>query len=202
MITDFEFRQGERSWAGRIESPRYAFEILADAADDLQAAPDPELDRQVREALTIVEVRDKSTWGRRGWQPPIRWGGSATLEAGSLHTPIWEIQQPLPVDLCFRSLFPLEGTDEVLEGNEVVVLAGETSCFYFRLKHLHDVAILRAHADDQGFVRARVVLQPSRAIALSDPRVGRYYGGKITSEVVRFRVDRDEIGDVFEPPRE
>lgn len=71
-----------------------------------------------------------------------------------------------------------------------MVLAGETRASYFDTENT-PIEFLRRYADKNGFIPIRVKLIPSRAIALSHPRVKRYYGGEFVSDVVRIRVDYD-----------
>ena len=58
-----------------------------------------------------------------------------------------------------------------------------------------EIELLRKHADNDGFIPIRVKLTPSRAIALSHPRVKRYYAGEFLSDVVRIRVDHEPKGE-------
>ena len=99
----------------------------------------------------------------------------------------------------------MEQSDDSIACSEIVVLAGKTSSFYFHpLNSISSSALLRKYADEQGFVKVRVILTPSRSVAISDPRIRQYFGSRITSDVVRVRVDHDEIGDEFtdDPARE
>jgi hypothetical protein len=45
-----------------------------------------------------------------------------------------------------------------------------------------------------GFVPVRLVLKPSRAMALSDLRVTRYFPGKIVTDVLQVKVGPPALG--------
>ncbi len=214
VVTDYEFRRGDQVTTGRVESRRRV-EIVPDAGDDLIAPQDEELEKQVRESLVIEEVSQKSTALNGGgaigviggatddWSPQMRWSNRATGEGGSLHTPLYSLVNALPVDLCFDVQFRIEGTNDLVPGSPIHVPAGQTSSGNYFSPSFSQMggmnggfAILRKHADADGFVAARVELTPSRKLALSDPLVMRYYGGTITSEVVRLRVDHNESNPV------
>ncbi len=206
LVTDYKFEGGDQTWSGKLESPEYAFEMLPpETSDDLVVQPAEALMEQFRAAFEIREVTDErpnprkmpeaprpgrklySTWGPAGWAPQIRLGGD---KGGSIHMPAWQLFDKLPVDLCFRTEFHLEGGGVVLPGTELVVFAGETRSFYFMLQNF-DIENLRKLADREGFIPVRVKLIPSRSIALSHPRVKKYYGGEFTSDVVRLRIDHN-----------
>ena len=197
LVTEYEFQRGDESYTGKFESER-TFEIVANGPDMLLAPSDPVVDKFVYKSIEIVEASAQTTWGGRGWQPQMRWRDKDGQKQGSLHTPSWRVTQPLPVDLCFHSELRLEETDQTIPGSEIVVPAGQVTGIYFRPLKLESYQILKARADAEGFVKTRLVLTPSRGVALSDPRIRRYFGGTITSDVVRVRVDRDEIGKEFE----
>lgn len=204
LVTDYEFQQGSEKYIGTIETER-TFEIVRELSDSLQGPHDPVIEKHVRKSIQIVEATKTTTWGTRGWQPQMRWAGNETIKPGSLHTPSWSVTQPLPVDLCFQAELRLEQSDDSIACSEIVVLAGKTSSFYFHpLNSISSSALLRKYADEQGFVKVRVILTPSRSVAISDPRIRQYFGSRITSDVVRVRVDHDEIGDEFtdDPARE
>src|SRR4029077_5915747 len=62
--------------------------------------PEPEARRSGRKLY--------STWGGEGWAPQMR-TTDKNGKGGSLHTPAWKLFDPLPVDLCFRTEFRIEG---------------------------------------------------------------------------------------------
>ena len=99
--------------------------------------------------------------------------------------------ESLPVDLCFRVDFQIQGTETIVPGNELVVFAGDARGSYFSPSNFRDVPAFREHANKDGFVDVRVILSPSQALALTHPHVKSYYPAPITSDVVRVRVDYD-----------
>ncbi len=197
VVTEYEFQRESESYTGKFETER-TFEIVANGPDSLLAPSDPVVDKFVHRSIEIVEASATTNWGGRGWQPQIRWNSNDSLKRGSLHTPSWKVTQPLPVDLCFRSELRLEEADKSIPGSEIVVPAGQILGFYFRPINSDSYQILKNHADAEGFVKTRLILTPSQGVALSDSRIKHYFGGPITSDVVRVRVDRDEIGREFE----
>jgi hypothetical protein len=119
------------------------------------------------------------------WEPQITWR-SGDGNSGSLHLPLWELKEELPVDLCFDVELRMEETGEVFEANPLVVIKGTKTSGYFFPESSRDFG-----GGKTGLIPVRIVLKPSRATALTDIRVTQYYQGTITSEPLRAKVMRD-----------
>ncbi len=199
LVTEYEFQAGGRTCSGRAASREYHFQVVAaNAPNDLVAADDPEIDVLVRAALQFSEIRLEVRNGpiqidqsgdvmveQDPWEPQITWK-SGDGRAGSLHMPLWKLTRELPVDLCFQVEFHLEGTGDVFEGDPLVVLKGKKQEGYFFPR---DSVGDFAHGKT-GLIPLRVVLKPSRALALTHTEVTRYYPGSITSQVLRAKAER------------
>lgn len=194
LVTEYKFVRSNRTYTGRARSQTYEFEMVsADTPNDLVAPSDPKIDQLVRKALqfseTHVEVRegpirfDRS--GRLGpepdpWRPQITWKPRAGRPIG-LHMPLWRLTRELPVDLCFEVEFHVQQTGGVFHGDPLVVLKGNKANGYFARLPYEFVK------GKEGFIPIKLVLKPSWARALTDPRVTQYYPGTITSEVLRAK---------------
>src|SRR5262249_40447135 len=100
-----------------------------------------------------------------------------------LHVPLWRVDAPLPVDLCFEVTFEDLGTGKTYRGDPLIFLKGKTT-------HLGYLTLRDVHAfskDRTGFVTVRVHLKPSRALALTVPEVTHYYAGS-HSQVLRLKI--------------
>ena len=194
VVTEYKFVRDNHTYTGRARSQTYEFEMVsADAPNDLVAPSDPKLDQLVRQAFqfseTRVEVREGPIrFDRTGrlrpepdpWRPQITFRSRAGRSFG-LHMPLWKLTRELPVDLCFQVEFHVQQTGDVFQGDPLVVLKGHKANGYFARLPYEFVK------GQEGFIPIKLVLKPSRARALSDPRVTQYYPGTITSEVLRAK---------------
>ena len=55
------------------------------------------------------------------WRPQVTWKGRDG-RPGGLHVPVWRLEKPLSVDLCFEVTIRLEGTGEEFPGDPLIVL--------------------------------------------------------------------------------
>ena len=203
LATKYTFTRGNETYRGSYESSEFAFEMVpANTPDDLIAPKDEQLDRLVLEALRIAETDrdlrhppgevDQSS-GRivlpdnDPWHPQITWETNK-LGVASLHTPVWKLAKRLPVDLCFSVEFRIENTDTAIRCYDLVALADHEGQGYFSTLNFDQLADFLKHADKDGFVSGRLVLKPSRSVALTETKVKRYYNGEITSRPLRFKV--------------
>ena len=192
VSTEYEIAYQGRVIKGKVESGPVTFEVGPSSSPDLLAAPpDPELERQVRDSLGITEVNEQTRYASRfhvldPWEPQTYWREHDGHEEVGLHVPLWQLTEPLPVDLSLDVEFHVEHTGEVLRGDPLVVLKNRKQGGHF---YPNDTRAFTAGRE--GFVPLRIVLKPSRAQALSTLEVTQYYNGPpITSEVVRAKVDR------------
>ena len=204
LVTDYEFTRGESTWKGRIESSEYEFEIVsADVPDHLAAPPDAEIERIVRESFKIAETSEglKSEAQIRReqsrlpvglppdpWRPQIRWTKKKDGQFTGLHLPVWKVTRPLPVDLCFKVELHIKDTDVVVPTGDLVLLMGEHGGSYIGIHRGPSIDTLLKHRDENGFVPVRVLLKPSRAAALTSPKVTCYFNHEITSHNLRVKL--------------
>jgi RNA polymerase sigma factor (sigma-70 family) len=191
FVVEYTMEQGGKKLHGQVRSQDYTFEIIAaDTANDLIAGQDPATDRLVRHALKILEhepVEQPPEFdfnGRFNRGPrPDPWAPQITWKDGGLHVPIWKVNEPLPVDLCFAVEFEDLATGKKFQGYPLILVKGKTrSPGYLTLRDVHAFA-----RDRTGFVKVRVRLTPSRALALTLPEITRYFPGEISQEL-RVRI--------------
>jgi hypothetical protein len=171
--------------------------VSADTPDDLIAPRSDALTKQVRSKFTVRESEhdpkrftgyQPGTLPAQGaehhWYPQVTWDVKPGVRAG-IHCPVRMMTGALPdVDLCFEAEIHDIKTGTVYPADPVVVR---------RNQHVERSWIVprdvRAFAKGRdGFVTVKVVLKPSRAVALTDPEVTRYYPDPITSEEFRMKV--------------
>jgi hypothetical protein len=194
LETNYTYSKGALTFQGLIVSPHFQFEIIPRDSPDLLLAPStPELDAQVQAAVTFAETRnfDRPAFNRElsplpeidPWQPQIRWR-SVNGESGSLHVPTWRVKPALPVDLCFDVDLRVEETGQTYPCGSIVVLQGDERTGFPHPKNVRQIC-----QEQSGFVNIRVLLRPSRAAALTEPKVTKYYGRPIESPVMRMKVN-------------
>jgi hypothetical protein len=106
---------------------------------------------------------------------------------------VWRTIQSLPVSLCYRVEFELPD-GKTLAGRDMVVHADEGDHGYFPpADPIEAYEIMTGYAAAEGFIDVTVHLTPSRTLALSDIKIQKYYGEKISSQQVRFRLDPPKI---------
>jgi hypothetical protein len=194
LATEFSLsHQGKRVKVA-AESPRYVFEVAAaDVPDDLAAERDAKLDALVKRSLRFAgfdaEAEKLRLLIRGGGQPAdptpqVTWGTQGSKD-GSLYLPTWQLAEALPVDLCFEVELQEVASGAVHRAEAIVVLAGRATRGYFFPHDVHRFAGGR-----EGGLELRVVLKPSRAMALTRTDVKRYYTGTITSQPLKARIER------------
>jgi len=83
--------------------------------------------------------------------------------------------------------FHIDNSDAVIRCQELVALAGVEDQGYISMDYAQLGDLLK-HADKEGFVSGRLAFKPSRAVALTETRVKRYYNGEITTRPLRFKI--------------
>jgi len=104
------------------------------------------------------------------WHPQSTWETNR-LGVASLHAPVWELAKRLPVDLCFSVEFRVDNSDAVIRCYDLVALAGREAQGFFSFRDFDPLADLLKHADKDGFVSGRLVLNGSRTVALTEADV-------------------------------
>jgi hypothetical protein len=192
----YEASHGGKKVTGTVESEKFSFRMLsADTPDDLIAPRDAKIAKLVRSALRVAETENELLAkgpGLRGfppfggadpWRPQITWQGKKGEGAG-LHVPVWRVERVLPVDLCFEVTLQVVGTGKEYPADPVIYYKGQTgSRGYFSPREVRKVTEGRS-----GFVPVRLILKPSRALALTDPKVTHYFPEKIVTGVLRMKV--------------
>jgi beta-lactamase regulating signal transducer with metallopeptidase domain len=187
VSTDYEITHHGLTFAGTLHSEPVMIEIGAPSlADELAAPASQELEQEVRHALKISSFENMSFDGDSpsGDQPNVIFLGP--VGAGTrLHLPNWKLTEALPVDLCFDVSFQVEESGEIFAGYPLIVLKNTIGEAYLSPLDLRAFAAGRTDA-----VPVRILLTPSRALALTDLNVTQYYNGTtITSDVVEAFVD-------------
>jgi len=180
---------------GEIRSPETRFRtVAADAPDVLAASPNEKLNNEIAKSFEIVETGTPKIvpteppdpaklFKADPWYPQSTWRVAGDRWA-SLHSPVWIVHNPLPVDLCFDAEIHDLETRKTHQCYSFVVT---------RDTNVREGAIIprdlaKFAGDREGFVKVKVVLKPSRRLALSDRRVDKYYAEKIESGELRVRI--------------
>lgn len=178
-VTDYEVTYKERTYKGTTKSEPATFEIVsAYALNELAAPYDAEVDELVRRAFQIEDADCSEQSG--GPRSSVRRIGSS--DEYGLCMPVYKLLEPLPVDLCFEVELHLDETGEVLEGDRIVVIEGDTHGGEFAA---HDqIAFAKI---TEGFIPLRIVLKPSYDVAIGNTRVTQYYNGALASGLLQAR---------------
>lgn len=195
-VLEYEFTHKGVKRTGTVRSADSTFEVIAaDTPDDLVAPKSEALTKEVRTAFRlretehaaaidglprVPEVPDESDY----WRPQVTWS-TGGKDAG-IHCPIWGLARPLDVDLCFAVEIHDLKTGKVHPADPVVVHRGRSTRGYIVPRDARAFA-----ADRDGFVAVKVVLTPSRGLALTDPDVVKYYPEPIATSELRMKVFAD-----------
>src|SRR5262249_41099839 len=117
------------------------------------------------------------------WEPQVRWNAGGNKWAG-IHVPIWEVWQGIDVDLCFDVEIHDMRTGKVYPSDPICGHRGGRGLGYIYPRNSPEGF---AKGRD-GFVAVKVVFKPSRAVALNDPAVTRYFPETITTREMRAKV--------------
>jgi hypothetical protein len=195
---EYEFTQNGQKRKGAIRSKDSTFEVVsADSPDELVAPWTDALDRKVRDTFKVRE-NDFDPNAFTGYQlgtlpaqgAEYEWGPQVTWQSGTgpmsgLHCPLWMMSASLAdVDLCFDVEIRDVKSGTVYPADSIVIHRGD---------RVHRGYITPRNApgfakDRDGFVTVKVILKPSRAMALTDPEVKSYYPGTIKSDELRMKV--------------
>jgi hypothetical protein len=191
---EYEFTQNGRKRRGQIRSNDSTFEVVsADTPDDLVAPRSKELSKAVRESLVVQSHKEPAvmTGGIVSsggittdylWTPQVSWRNDKGDWTG-VHCPVWEVRVPLDVDLCFDVAIRDTKTGTAYPADPIVVQRRVTTMGYVIPRDP------RAFAKDRvGFAPVTVTLKPSRALALSEPKVTGYFAEEITSGELKMKV--------------
>lgn len=181
LKTTYTFKLGDMVVEGANASPEYEVEITAaDTPDDLAAAVDDKLIAQV-EASVQVGTREEArevTYSR-----PL--GDGKFQPTKKIVVPAIKITEPLPVTICVRPEIYVPGEEKPLRRTPWIVLAGNTNTRVLE-NWVGDARLSKLIAQapgSEGKVPAKLVLRPSRAEALSDIAVKKYYPRTIERDI-------------------
>jgi hypothetical protein len=195
-ILEYEFTQKGVTRKGEIRSAESKFEVIsASTADDLICPPSEANSKLVRSKFTIRENdhdpknftgfqvgRLPAQGAEYHWHPQVTWSDKPGTTAG-VHCPIRLLNEPLDIDLCFEAEIHDVKSGKVYPAGSVVVPAGQTSRDYIYPRDVREFA-----KDRDGFVTVKMILKPSRAMALTYPSIRSYFPETITSGELRMKV--------------
>jgi hypothetical protein len=203
-VMEYEFTQNGQKRKGEIRSKESTLEIVAaDTPDELVAPKSRETAKLVREALVLMshpepaDVQIGPNLNIQGmapdFSPQVTWQVDKNTRAG-LHCPEWELKRTLPVDLCFDVEIRDVKTGKAYPADPIVLIGHTAGPFdplsivgpnrgYIVPRNAQEFAKGR-----EGFVWVKVVLKPSRVLALSDPRVTKYFPEEIESAELKLKV--------------
>ena len=195
-VLQYEFTHKGETRKGEIRSEESHFEVVsADTPDDLICPPSKTLSGLVRSRFLIREHdhnpsqfsgfehgRLPGQGAEYQWHPQITWEAKSGTMAG-VHCPIQTLVEAVDVDLCFEAEIEDVKTGKYYPAGSIVVPARHTSRDYIYPRDVREFA-----KDRDGFVKVRVILKPSRAMALTYPNVRSYYPDPITSGELRMKV--------------
>jgi hypothetical protein len=201
-VMEYEFTHRGEKRNGEIRSAESSFVVTsADTPDDLIAPKSDALIKRVSETFAVREndYDPKAFTGyqlgtlpaqgaENSWYPQVTWKTSPIDFAG-LHCPVRMMKGPLTdVDLCFEAEIHDLKTGTVYPADPIVVRRGQHVDRSWIVPR--DVRAFAKNREGfvEGFVKVKVVLTPSRAVALTDPQVKNYYPEKITSGELRMKV--------------
>jgi hypothetical protein len=192
-VMEYEFTQNGQKRKGQIRSKDSTFEVVAaDTPDDLVAPKSDTQAAKVKAALAIREHVFDRKMPRFGGQvvlnedpveppPQVSWnipGGRAGLVCL-----MWELNEPLDVDLCFDVTLKDNKAGTVYPADPIVVRRGERYGGYIYPREPQRFAKER-----DGLRGVTVDLKPSRGLALTDPRISKYFPDPITKGELLMRV--------------
>jgi hypothetical protein len=189
LKTTYEFRLGDVTVTGVNTSPECHVEITAaDTPDHLAAEVDEQLIAQVEAALVVGSTDEAQ---EVTYSVPVN---TRSVEAGwskstvKIVVPAIKVTTPLPVSLCMNPEIYVEGENRPMTRLPWVVPKGRMSTRILenwvpdpRLSEL-----LGKTAYSEGRLPAKLVLRPSRAQALSEPPIQKYYP-KVIEREIEFR---------------
>ncbi len=169
-------------------------------APPLPTEPRPEnesLDDHVRRAFRFMETEASPHGGSLvssgpvqvlidfmefdAWTPQIG-TGSDREEEFALHMPLWELTEPVPVDLCFTVEFKVLESGEVFAGESIVIPKGKKTNGYFSPQDAH-----RFGKKYIGFVPLTIMLKSFRPKEPEYSKLTKIWQGTLVSEALRAK---------------
>ena len=203
--TTYELELGDVAVRGVNISPEYHVEITAeDTPDHLAAEVDEQLIAQVEAAVMVASKDEVHEVQEFTYSAPRNAGAQ---DAGwskttvKLSVPAIKVTKPLPVSLCMNPEIYVEGEDKPLTRLPWVIPAGKISTRVLEnwVPDPRLPKLLGKTTYAEGRLLARLVLRPSRALALSDPPIEKYYPRMIEREI-EFRWAEPDADGSSGPP--
>jgi hypothetical protein len=199
-VLEYEFTHNGEKRKGSVRSPDSTFEVVAaDTPDDLIAPNTDELTRQVRTAFRLQETEQPAAERRlqigaltdaEYWQPQVEW--FADGKRSGVHGPVWKVTGPLDADLCFEVAIHDVATGKVYPADPLVFPRRTARTgMGVPLGYITPRDVVGFAAGRDGFVTVKIVLTPSRGLALTDTRITRYYAEPIATGELRMKVFAD-----------
>jgi hypothetical protein len=191
LDVEYSFTHQGAKHHGKAPSAEFRFAVgPAVLADELIAPTDAALAKKVREALRMLDYhgQDGDQKVARPWHPQIilmEWPGISVEWPGKsrgVHMPVWAVDEPLPVDLCFDVTIRDLETGELFAGAPLVLHRGKKGRGHFTPR---DPRAFSSGRD--GFVNLEIDLKPSRTEAVNDPAVTSYFNWPVTSPSLRAK---------------
>lgn len=184
---EYEFTYQGVVCRGYKLSKNFHFKIVKDTDDSLRSATDAALDAKVKAAFYTAETgwELKSKFapglsfnysiGTDGMEPQSTVHNRVTGLQTALHCPVWAINPGLPVDMIFDVTIEDLTTGKKFMGNSIAVPKNTTRYERFE-PYLPD----QFAAGRTGTIPIKVMLEPSRRLALTYPWVTKYYPKPLT----------------------
>ncbi|HEX3149918.1 MAG TPA: hypothetical protein VHR66_17710 [Gemmataceae bacterium] len=192
-IMDYEFTQNGEKRKGSIRSRDSSFEIVAaDTPDDLVAPRSTDVANLIQAAFFVRgvpvekdgnQVREiPSRDGFDQFPPQVSWQVAPNQRAG-IRCVDWEVRAPLSVDLCFDVEIHDVKSGKVYPADPIRITGNAVGRGYCVPRDVREFA-----KDRDGLVPVKVVMKPSRALALTDVRMKKYYADAITTGELWMKV--------------
>jgi len=197
-VMEYEFTHRGQKRRGEIRSKESTFEVVsADTPDDLVARPSKAIAKSVRNALSFLNYEGEDikpdplkpgTLSPRediAWQPQVSWYTDNKESRAGVHCPVWQLKHELDVDLCFDVSIREVKTGTVHASDPIVIPKATKSGGWGYVVPRDPRAFAKGR---DGFVAVQILLKPSRAQALTDPRVTSYFPDEIESGELKMKV--------------
>jgi hypothetical protein len=192
-VMEYEFSQNGNKKKGEFRSKNSTFEVVsADTPDDLIAATSAKTANHVRRAFQVEGIKvsgagvnaveSPGKGGESMYPPQVSWEASPGVRTG-LSCPQWSVAAPLSVDLCMDAEIHDINSGKVFLADPILLTGDATARGYVIPRDPRAFAKGR-----DGLVPVKIVLKPSRALALSDLRMKRYFPESITVDHLIMKV--------------
>lgn len=193
IVTEYKIHYKDWVFSGKVKSKTAKFKVVDNnIIEKMAAKQDPKLTAMVEENFKFNELRDPKNGGSRfggihdpdfPWKPQNSSKRRGSEDVYAIHVPNYSLAKPLDVELCFDVKIRVIETGKVYDGWPIIVKRGESG----ELGRFTVDNSMKFVMENPGFVTAKIVLEPSYKLAMSDTRVKKFYNGTLTSKPLRFR---------------